>query len=45
MGPNYDVKAIFTINGINVGIETMGIIRVVVFIRRALTIFFMRIAR
>ena len=24
MGPNYDVKAIFTINGMHVGIETMG---------------------
>lgn len=24
MGPNYDVKAIFTINGVKVGIETMG---------------------
>lgn len=24
MGPNYDVKAIFTINGMHVGIETIG---------------------
>ncbi len=24
MGPNYDVKAIFTINGMHVGVETMG---------------------
>lgn len=24
MGPNYDVKAIFTINGMKVGIETIG---------------------